>query len=770
MNHWDSFYRILGVAEHVIEPTYYHILGVHPKECEPEKIHAALLKKKQLLRQNVPGPQFIPLVIRFEKEQLEPAAETLRDPQKRRSYNKQLLEKEKTRRKQDPEAKKRQLNKVRSIIRESVRKDGTLDKAGKQLLTDRLVAAGVASDAVEQIIYRIPEPVTISLESASPEDVEFFAGAVELAVQRGTLDKQDEQNLYNLASRLSISHQAAKEKIKSQLNQAMLKRRNKADKQSAGPNDSQAFGAVVDDEQPAEQQANREYLPEQVTATKPQKRKRKMKGFDLAGLPVDRLVNYGVPVLSVIVLTLVILLSKPRGHRPEKFEKDKTAPDLALQQFEDDDQPDYETLETANEKLKTINPVPEISLPVTNADRLVAVYYHGDDIHRLLADVVTTLVGCADRVARFTGSENPFKERFESLIGSADIVRDLTAAVDLPVDEFELYEQGPVLSETELDELREQLYSEQLVMRFAAVDLLAIEGAGAGADLLVDELKKDAGRTSSRTMTYQILSALENNPSHSTLRDIVDVVSSTKDAFKAHQAVMTLIRMTGITPEDAGVLPIRHKPEQRAAAGRWWLAAVTGVAPSIRQNSDYAEGAAQVAAKYIDFCKLSAAGAYYINSAAAGLGSYHWPANGRKAAAPSLAEGDIYGTPESFEDLQTAVEELSDQYARLVRTHPNLGKFAVTADIVQLEGQVLLAASDTPFEKLAVNMRQSALMLEIIITENDIDRGYEFAIRKLYQSMENELENAPGAMAELRTWACYKLKLLDLLLKQHNKF
>ena len=88
---WTPFFRMLGIPEEVAEPTAYQLLGLtDPRTLTRELVEEALTERKKLLRQNIPGPQFIPLVSVFEKK-LEHAASILVDYDKRQAYHDRLL-------------------------------------------------------------------------------------------------------------------------------------------------------------------------------------------------------------------------------------------------------------------------------------------------------------------------------------------------------------------------------------------------------------------------------------------------------------------------------------------------------------------------------------------------------------------------------------------------------------------------------------------------------------------------------------------------------
>ena len=70
---WTIFYRILDIPDEITAPNYYQLLGVEPGVCTSELVMQSLNERKKRLRQNIPGPHFIPLVLKFEQENLDPS-------------------------------------------------------------------------------------------------------------------------------------------------------------------------------------------------------------------------------------------------------------------------------------------------------------------------------------------------------------------------------------------------------------------------------------------------------------------------------------------------------------------------------------------------------------------------------------------------------------------------------------------------------------------------------------------------------------------------
>jgi hypothetical protein len=101
MLEWKIFYKMLDIPEDVTEPTYYDLLGVDSDACNAELVDSMLRRRRSLLRQNIPGPQFIPLVRKFEQKKLEKAATVLRNPELRQKYNRYLQQKARKRRSEE---------------------------------------------------------------------------------------------------------------------------------------------------------------------------------------------------------------------------------------------------------------------------------------------------------------------------------------------------------------------------------------------------------------------------------------------------------------------------------------------------------------------------------------------------------------------------------------------------------------------------------------------------------------------------------------------
>jgi hypothetical protein len=214
MIEWNIFYKMLGIPEDTTEPTYYDLLGLHPKTCSVELVGRMLHKQKNRLRQNIPGPQFIPLVLKFEKEKLERAAEVLRDPQIREKYNKYLRQKAylRKREKQKGIAKQRLLKHARDIVNSLLSPDKTLDDSKRPILAARLKDLGVNESRINSLLERIPRPAEAAAKPGD-EAMEYFTAAVDLAIGGNLLTPDAELKIIELAKKLNIDKTQAINKI-----------------------------------------------------------------------------------------------------------------------------------------------------------------------------------------------------------------------------------------------------------------------------------------------------------------------------------------------------------------------------------------------------------------------------------------------------------------------------------------------------------------------------------------------------------------------------
>jgi hypothetical protein len=167
MIYGPAFYKLLGIPESVAEPTAYHLLALDPRMITERMVDEALAERKASLRQNIPGPQFIPIVAAIERE-LDAAAEILRDPRRRYEYNEKHLGRAKAA-KDEPtvEERCRIVAKCHEIVRSMVGDDGMMSRTRRDELAGLLRGAGMAEQDVHYVLEHIP---SLPDETSEPHD------------------------------------------------------------------------------------------------------------------------------------------------------------------------------------------------------------------------------------------------------------------------------------------------------------------------------------------------------------------------------------------------------------------------------------------------------------------------------------------------------------------------------------------------------------------------------------------------------------------------
>jgi len=220
MFHHPVFYKLLGIPDGITEPSPYQLLGIAVQESSPEAIKTALAERKKLLRQNIPGPQFIPMVLLFEKE-LDRSARLLLDPARRKAYHARLAkEAQQVKQQRGAARRQKQVLAAREAIRDTVRPDGTLGDDQRPILDARLRGLGLSEKSIRTILAALPSPAPAAPPAGSPtpaRDTDFFASAIDMAINQKLLLKDDEERLYELAGRLGIAREGAAEAISRRL-------------------------------------------------------------------------------------------------------------------------------------------------------------------------------------------------------------------------------------------------------------------------------------------------------------------------------------------------------------------------------------------------------------------------------------------------------------------------------------------------------------------------------------------------------------------------
>ena len=223
MIYGPAFYKLLQIPESVTDLTVYHLLDLKPRAVTPERLSESLRQRKRMLRRNIPGPQFIPIVSMIERE-LDRCAGILSDAAKRKEYDSQLVREARRRKQRTEQAQRAKLVAAcRQAVRAMLKPDGSLDDDRRGQLVARLGELGLPDNQTEYVLQGIPRPAAgeeISDEEkhqAMQEANRFFVAAIDLEINGGVLDAQNEQKLLAMAAKFGIPAAAARTTIAQRL-------------------------------------------------------------------------------------------------------------------------------------------------------------------------------------------------------------------------------------------------------------------------------------------------------------------------------------------------------------------------------------------------------------------------------------------------------------------------------------------------------------------------------------------------------------------------
>lgn len=217
--------KLLDIPEDIDEPNAYDLLGLTPDTVSDELVDYQLTERRKKLRQNIPGPQFIPIIAAFEKELVE-AAEILRDEKRRTQVDLEIEARAEQAKHEDRVAQLRR--KVRTLIAAETDENGCLPDEKRAALQKKLESMGLTNVAV--ILDKIPRPASETKNTAKELAI-HFASSVDLVLGNGHLSPQEEEKLLEMAKQLGLSDKAARKVIEVRLKKTGAQRGDPADDQ-----------------------------------------------------------------------------------------------------------------------------------------------------------------------------------------------------------------------------------------------------------------------------------------------------------------------------------------------------------------------------------------------------------------------------------------------------------------------------------------------------------------------------------------------------------
>ena len=803
MFEWTIFYRLLRLPEDIAAPTYYHLLGLTPNSCTAPAVRQALQERKKRLRQNIPGPHFIPLVLRFESEQLEPAAEVLADPEKRADYNKFL----KTQARQgnaDWVKAERALviEKARKIVLEHINRDGALEEEKRPLLAKKLIRLGFSQADLRILFEGIPTPST-QTEPSTEQEREFFINAVELAITGNGLSDDDLSRLINLAEHLGMTEQNARDLIKIQLAQTkdhptdagsgQCQIENNAPPTDPFPTadageDSQVYVVteIVKTEEPAPLAVvqipppmiaeTTAHTPKHLTYPKPRPKKLRRLALKIV---VPLLVFGGFIGFLIYNLNSPIVPKAARKTKPSSV----AAPD--------NEETSSAKKETKNNSLPA-TPPPPISLPDTiQADsftpseivkRIRLSYSSTGAKDQVLTDLAVTMLACREYAHSFVRNQPVSLNGINRIVNAKDHPKRadmLIEKVQLAVDFSKTKKSANPPDPEWLKTLEKMLAPDKpKEVQYRAIEELAVDGSARAADILINLL--ESNHKIDEAMVPRILRALENKNDPQVPLRLVDLLENPPHRSFVHPLILTLITLSGrsdsILNQQEAILPFLHTGNRRKECARWWREYFTQRHPYINKNlsalptAGFNPGYPSPSASNdtrqqkimpldAKVLKLTALIAHYADSTAEALGQLDW-----NEKTPLLTDFDdsqtLYVKENIARLLRNSLDKLIDAHFRLVRSHPHAKKFARKIDNIQMQNQTNFLLSESKLQQMSVHLEMTGRILEILIKELDENGQYPVILNQIrLQKQSNLTDNAET----VRQSAYYNLLLWDFL-------
>ena len=771
MNELNLFYRVLGIGSDIIEPSYYHLLGIEPGKCTAEAVDAALVQRKMELRQNIPGRQFVPMVLKFEKEQLEPAAKVLRNDETREEYDAEL-----TRKVRKIKKNTRLIEKVRRVIIKAVGEDGTLDGAGCVALAEELRGIGIDEKNISKMLVRIPRA-----EAKVDDDLgiysEFFVGAVALAVSEGTLDRGERAKLLELAVKLNIEHSAAVATIKRVAGSAGAKHK------ARGADEVALARPVFEEKERKRVKAKAARAAAAMTAAaraaERQEEIARAEADEEEGFDWGALLEKASPIAAIVVLTIVVMLlsmsNKPQQERDEQraepAEQVEEVEDVRQREKEEADEKRKLEVERAKAReqavvLQQIHEQKQLEARISHAGKLLAENVVKDaGVEDLLADAAAGMMVCCDRTEQFVSGKRSWTEplrrlivrrgRTEKMIDEARYIR-----VQEYRDVDETVERGR--SEAWLKTMRADIVSDAKAARYSAIEQLRNDGSAEAIEVLLGG--NDVGFERYRETMNRRLAALSEVKNPGIVRQLAERIGTSTRPYSAHRIMVWLVEATGIQPEIEGRLLIRSELGERQRCSAWWVEKISqwqqgqdalenmDEDPSLDGDGDGGTGGLLVEL-LADYCEKEA-----------------------KILRKHKAEGDradgYRGNLQkggNGEKLVAASGAIVAELRRIVRSEADERKYLVMVDVAELERRVRLAASETALQKAAVNLGSVGEMLRVLALVTDEKEQYHKSLAERVGEGVKRLEGVVNVADEIRVCSINNVNLWQLILQIKDK-
>ncbi len=762
---WNAFYKAIGIAENILDPSYYHILDLDVKDCDRLKVERALTDKKRQLRQSIPSPEFIAPMLLFEKEVLQKAAEVLGDDTQRAAYNEQLMTRQ--REIESKNFKKQKLiADVRDAIAEAVDEKGMLGGVERYLLEEKLRLLEVQEHNIKQILARIPEPSDTPVFDQQ-RLLMFFAGAVQLSINNQTLGALEEKNLMQLAQRLGLDDMQARLIIDQQL--AQLTARREGVKQG-GVSDiilerpiRLEEPPVTEKQEPVIKKSERPktvVLPPEDIEEAVEKMQR---------VTVEKVLQFVVPIFAIAVFIATVFFLNAMNQKRNAV-PDSQALLPAVKPKEPVDKPAVEKQTSATKVKKTQqqprkNDNQKVAKPeVPQITELAGDLYtyqlceSDTSADAMLADSAVLMMAVCERAFDFKGLPGKYsrdlKEMTSDTKNRIDNVLALADELGGKVDIDDMKEEIVLLR---LDELKRILHSDREQDRHYAIGRLALIRHPQAYEIALEALEDKSISDKSRTVINGLLAVCAQSGSPGVAHKLAEMMERAGRP-KAFQIEMTLMNMTGIVPMGRGVLALKNTLQQRRDASAWWQSQVWS------WQGGNSNGESDVRRHPFEkTLELAAIVATLTRQAAATLSDESFADDETYIRRLRLKYGfDCPDIDQLKHSPAAATGFLADVIEQLTRQH---APDAVKTDTAALNRKVHLLLSDSDVQTAVVNLSAVIDCLGTLAEAEDVKGQYRQLASDLRQSFQAEMESSEDDWSEFRTACYHAVRHWDLLLQ-----
>ena len=770
MIEWTFFYRALGVPDDAIKPTYYQLLDIDPESCTPELVDEHRNQQRIRLRQSIPSPEFIPMILRFERHKLDHAAAVLRDPARKRKYDQHLEQKAEAQKRQEKKEKARRtlVQRIREEVDKHLNPDKTLSDANRPLLAAALRELGVKDREVEEFLDKIPAPAKPT-SRPSEEVIKYFAKFVDLAIRGHVATADAKEWTMGMAHTLGISTSQAG-KI---FDRILEKRGGSAPSEPQEGDDSGPYKLAEPIEEP-ESALLAGPSPDESWSDVPASDEDLTVVSGLGSL--RRIAMVAIPVVAIGFFVLLVWLFYGRSRPPvavtpplddrSSIQAEASGPREAAP--EPNDAPQGDIQPGGPQMAKSPEPnEPNVPVPVVRPTELKASFTRTFMHEEILADVAFTMSLCCVRAIQFLAESPPSDAQFESALTLTPTERRTTLTANVNLGDWTVNVQGMNPEE-----------ESKKPSDFSIIELVELDTPEAAQELLnrLSTVRISAGMRGRVTQTKQaarFVHALTQMHDPDIPEKLIKMIEES-GPITAYLIVQALISKRMGRVEDRGRLTPTSDGWERKECAEWWEDHVPswGGSPG-RTRRSRSRSPQRITPTPTpswqpdpDFVKLLAVVGYFAKQMGAVLAQDE--VNDLEAflerlrgspkielTEPGTVTGDL------LLSLQNDVRERLR--ARILKKSPN----DIEASAAVRQGEIRRSASVTILQEIVVEMDVITDLLGLLIRHSFTGGTVQTEVQDILHERTEAVRDAGSVMEQFRESSYYYFVLWDRFLELH---